>query len=118
MKSIVYKVSGLYAIFKSQNHRWIWTPSHYLPNCKHMGAALLEFRPNLEMALLKNVRFGLVIGVYNQTTSVMRLQAILPQVLNAEFKKPTKQGYGHSPINGKMQNFGDSTKSVIYFGYH
>ena len=80
-----------------------------------MGPALYDFRPNLGMTSLKNVRCGLVIGVSNHV--LMWPQAILPQVLNPEVKRPTKQGYGHSHINGKMHNFGDFTQGVVYFGY-
>ena len=34
----------------------------------------------------------------------MKPQAILTQVLNAEFEKPNKDGDGHSPINGKCKS--------------
>ena len=36
-------------------------------------------------------------------------QVILPQVLD-----PTKQGYGHSPINEKKENVWDFTKKVVF----
>ena len=60
MKPIVYKVPGLYAAFKSQI--WMWTHSYHLQNCKHMGPAIHEVRPNLGMTSLKNVRCGLFIS--------------------------------------------------------